>query len=353
VWLVAGVLALQPLTGCKKQADSGGGDGGMVVPVVAVEAKQRPVTESLSLVGTLAANEAVEIQAETDGIVQEILFREGQRVEEGQLLLRLDETKFAAAVAQVEGNFKLSEVNYERAKQLLKDKLISQQEFDQAAATFDVNQASVELHRRQLKDAWVFAPFAGVVGARTVSPGQVINRSTVLTSLVDLDTVKVEVNVPERFLSQVRVGQELDLEVAAFPGRQFKGKVYFVAPEVSPTTRTALVKALISNPQHELKPGMFANLDLTLQVRAAAVVIPESALVLQQDKATVFVVGADDVVQSKLVSVGLRMPGLVEITHGLQAGEKVIAEGTQKVRPGAKVLILPANNGSSGKAVGA
>jgi len=127
------------------------------------------------------------------------------------------------------------------------------------------------------------------------------------------------------------------LSVAAFGSKKFRGKVYFVAPEVDPLTRTAIVKAEVPNPQHELSPGMFANLDLTLKIRDQAIVIPESALVMQQDKMSVWVVGADDSVQPRPVIVGLRMPGLIEITQGLQSGEKVITEGIQKMRPGGKV----------------
>src|SRR4029077_6553599 len=188
------------------------------------------------------------------------------------------------------------------------------------------------------------APFSGVVGARYVSPGQVIAKDTRLTVLVDLDPVKAEVSVPERFLSQVRVGQELELSVAAFQNKKFRGKVYFVAPELDPATRTAVIKAQLPNTDRELKPGMFANLDLTLQVRDQAVVIPESALLLQQKNASVMVVGADDTVQFRPITVGFRMPGLIEVTHGLKSGERVITEGVQKVGPGAKVMVTVATN---------
>jgi membrane fusion protein (multidrug efflux system) len=337
VWpVLALVVCVVVISGCGKKPVAGGG-GGMVVPVVAVEAKRQPVTESLSLVGSILANEWVEIRSETEGTVQEINFQEGQQVTKGDLLIRLDETKFSTALAEAESSFKLSKANFERSEQLFKDRLVSQQDYDQAAAMYALNKATVERRKRDLKDTRLYAPFSGLVSARYVSPGQVIARDTRLTVLVDLDPVKVEVNVPERFLGQVRVGQELELSVAAFGNKKFRGKVYFVAPEVDPLTRTALVKAQIANAEHELRPGMFANLDLTLKVRDEAVVIPESALVQQQDKASVWVVGADDTAQPRAVVVGLRMPGFVEITGGLQSGERVITEGTQKVRPGGKV----------------
>ena len=220
----------------------------------------------------------IELKSEIDGTIQEILFREGQQVEQGQLLIRLDETKLAADVAEFESNFKLGQANFERARQLAQEKLISQSEYDQAAATFDVRQATLNRKQRELKDTRITAPFSGVIGARNVSPGQVIARNTLLTWLVDVDPVKVELNVPERFLGQLRLGQTLDLTVAAFGTNQFHGKVYFIAPAVDANTRTTLVKAEIPNPKLELKPGMFANLELNLQVRENAIVIPETAL---------------------------------------------------------------------------
>jgi len=333
--LAAGILAIA--AGCGKKAAAIPAGAQMVTPVIAVEAKRQPVIESLSLVGSLLANELVEIKSETEGTVQEIRFTEGQRVNKGDLLIRLDETKFSTALAEAESNFKLSKATFERYKQLMRDRLISQQDYDQAEATYELNQATVERRQRDMKDARIYAPFSGIVSTRYVSPGQVIARDTRLTSLVDLEVVKVEVSVPERFLSQVRLEQELGLTVAAFGSQKFIGKVYFVAPEVDPITRTALVKAKIPNPEHELRPGMFANLDLTLKVRDQAVVIPESALIVQQDKMSVWVIGTDDTVQPRSVVIGLRMPGLVEITEGLQSGERVVTEGTQKVRPGGKV----------------
>lgn len=345
--LVVCLAVAQFVAGCKKKPAGGpGGPGGGGMPamqVVAVEAKARPVTESLSLVGSTAANEMVAIKSETEGIIQEILFDEGKKVEKGQMLIRLDETKLAAAVAEAESNFKLSRANFDRTKQLLTDKLISQQEYDQVAATYDLNQATLELKKRQLKDARINAPFAGVAGVRNISPGQVITKETILTWLVDLDTVKVEVNVPERYLQQLKVGQALKFSVAAFPGEKFKGEVYFVSPQINETLRTALVKAKIPNADHKLRGGMFASLELSLQVRDSAIVIPEPALISNGDSFSVFVVGADNKAEMRPVHVGIRMAGQAEVTKGLAAGEKVVVEGVQKIGPGSPVKLAPAD----------
>jgi membrane fusion protein, multidrug efflux system len=342
--LLLSALALGLMTGCKKPAGAGGAAGTMAMPpiqVVWIEAKRQPVTESLSLVGTIAANETVEIKAETEGIVQEINFNEGERVEKGHLLVKLDESKLAALLAEAEAGLKLSQANYERAKELFKGRLISQQEYDQAASTHAVNEASADLKRRQLRDARVFAPFAGMVGARQISPGQVITRATTLTWLVDLDTVKIEVHIPERYLRRIANGQALEFAVAAFPDEKFKGDVYFISPQIAEATRTALVKARIANSDAKLRGGMFASLDLTLQIRDSAIVIPEPALMSNGDKFSVFVVDTNGIAQPRGIQVGLRLAGKAEVLEGLKAGDKVIVEGTQKVRPGAPVKLAP------------
>jgi membrane fusion protein (multidrug efflux system) len=341
-WLILLSVALGA-AGCKPKGGDGGPPGGGMPPVqvVVVDARVQSVTESLSLVGSITPNEMVEIKAETDGIVQEINFREGERIEQGRLLVRLDDTKLAAALAQAEANLKLSEATHERAKQLFKDKLISQQEYDQAASTHAVNQASVDLQRRQFKDARVLSPFAGIVGARQISPGQVITRNTILTWLVDLDTVKVEVHVPERFLRQLQIGQPLEFSVAAYPDEKFRGEVYFISPQILEATRTALVKARIPNAAAKLRGGMFASMELKLQIRDSAIVIPEPALMSNGDRFSVFVVDKDNNAQVRPVEVGIRLAGKAEVLKGLNPGEKVVVEGVQKLRPGGPVKLAP------------
>lgn len=331
--------AIALLAGCKKP-DATKSAAPQVMPptqVIAVEARREAVAESLSLVGTLAANEWVEIKAELEAAVVEVGFDEGKPVTKGQLLFRLDESRLTAALAEAEVNLKLSKVNYDRAQQLLRDKTISQQEFDQLASRFESMQAAIAVKQREMKDTKIHAAFAGVMGARSVSVGQVIKKDTTLGMLVDLSPVKVEVSVPERFLSLLKLDQTIELRVAAFPGRKFAGQVYFIAPQVDTHTRTALVKAKIANTDFALKPGMFANLDLTLQLRADAVVVPEPAIMVNADRAMLYIVDKDMNAQLRPVKLGVRQAGVVEILEGVEAGQLVIVEGVQKVRPGAKV----------------
>jgi membrane fusion protein, multidrug efflux system len=327
--------------GCKKKEGAAGSSVSPPTAVIAAEARRQPIAETLALVGTLAANEFIEVKSETDGMIAEILFEEGRPVKKGDLLIRLDDSKLSASLAEAEANLKLTTATYERAQELGRSKLIPQQEFDQAASAFQASKATVELRRRQLQETRIDAPFSGVAGSRSISPGQVISKNTVLTWLVDLSVVKAEFNVPERFLNEVKAGQAVELSVAAYPQERFAGEVYFLAPQVDPNTRTLLIKARIPNPKHRLKPGMFANLDLTLTLRPEATVIPESALLSQGSRTSVFVIDSNSNAQIRPVKVGLRIPDHIEILSGLQPGEKVVAEGLQKVRPGGAVKAAP------------
>jgi membrane fusion protein (multidrug efflux system) len=323
------------------QADGAGAADAPGLPVVAIDARRQPVVESVSLVGTLAANEAVEVQAETDGIVREILFQEGQPVQRGDLLLQLDDTKLTADLAEATAKLKLYEADFARARHLLEDRLISQQEYDQAASAFEAGQATVELRKRQLHDARVTAPFAGTTGARRISPGQYITRNTVVTWLVDLDPVKVEMNIPERFLSKTQVGQVVEFEVTAYPEQNFEGELYFIDSRLDLATRTALVKTQVPNPDGQLKAGMVANLELNLVLREDAVVIPEAAIMNDGDTTFVYLVNEEQQVVLRPLVIGQRLPRWVEVIEGLTGGETVIVEGHQKIGPSMKVTVMP------------
>jgi len=342
------LLTALALTGCDRAAAEKNAKsapaGPPVIQVIAVKAEKRPVKEALALVGTLAANESVEIKSEIDGVIQEILFKEGDTVKKGQLLVRLDETRLAASLAEAEANFALSKANFERSKALLKGELISQQEYDQTVAGYQGNEASVAIKKRELKDTRIYAPFDAVASSRNVSPGQVISKNSIITYLVDIDPVKAEFNVPERFLGQLEPGQRVEVNVAAFPGRMFGGSVFFVSPFIAPDTRTALVKARLPNEARELKPGMFANLELELALRENAIVIPEAAIsqIREGNRGMIYVIDDNSTVQLRAVTLGVRLPRFVEVVEGLKEGEQLVVEGVQKLGPGAKVKLAPA-----------
>lgn len=339
--MIAGALAplALVLAGCGGGKDGGGGPPpGYKSRVKAETARVEPLQERFPLVASIAPFRGIIVQSEIDGTVESIGFEEGQRVTKGQLLYKLDTRKLEASLAEAEANFKLAEQNRDRAVAMFEQRTISAQEYDQTLSAYEGRKATLDLMRQQLKDSEIRAPFEGLTGARLVSPGQVITKSTPLTTLLDIDPVKVDFRVPERLLSQVRTGQQIVFRVAAYPGEEFRGEVYFIDPEVDAETRTVLVKALHANEDGRLRPGMFGNLELVLRVREQAVTVPESALIRDGDSVMLYIIDGEGNAQPVPVDVGTRLPGRVEILKGLQGGEQVIFEGTQKIGPGAPVV---------------
>ena len=327
-------------SGCGKQGGAGGGPpGGMAVHVVGFAAKRQPLEESISLVGTVMANEAVELRSELDGTIEEIDFEEGQPVTKDQVLARIDQKKLQASMAEADARLQLAKSTLERYTALAESRAVSQQEVDQAQATYETDKATLDLMQAQLEDAVVRAPFDGIIGERRISAGQYITKGTTITSLIDPDPMKAEFRVPERYIAQIAAGQPVQMTVAAYPDETFSGKVYFVGPEVEESTRTVLVKALVPNGEGKLRSGMFANLRLVMQIRKDALVIPETALIVQGQHTIVFVVDERNTVQPRPVKPGARLAGLVEVVDGLRAGETVVIEGTQKLGPGANVVV--------------
>lgn len=326
--------------GCSRKDPADSAGAAMTVPVRVAGAVEKALDDKITVVATIAASESVDIVAETDGRVEIIGFDEGQSVTNGQMLFQLDQAKMAASLAQAEANLSLAETNFKRSEALLANNTISKQEFDQASSAFALNRATVELTRRQFEDTLIIAPFDGIMGTRFVSPGQVINKNTRLSSIVNIDPAKVEFKVPERYVGALMTGQAVSIKTQAYPNDIFEGSVFFVDPSLDTDTRTVLVKAAVKNADSRLKPGMFGTLDLTLHVRDKAVVIPESALILRGDSAFVWTVDAGGVVGMAPVDVGIRLHGEVEITKGLSGTDTVIIEGTQKVGPGSRVIAV-------------
>ena len=328
------IIAAGIAAGC---SGGGGPQGGFAVQVVVEKAKQQPINETIPLVGTLAANESVELKSEVDGKVERINFREGQRVKAGHVLFVIEGAKLAAQVGQAEAQFNLSQANLKRSEALVQNQTISKQEYDQAVSRYQSDKATLELVRQELSDATIRAPFSGTIGARLVSPGQVVAKGTKLSTLIDSNPMKVEFTVPERYAGKLKKGLKVGVKVAPHPGQEFQGRVYFVSPEVDSQTRTVLVKARIPNKKGKLSPGFFANLDLRLGVIEKAVIVPESALMKQADQVQLYVVSNEKSAELRTVQTGIRLEGLVQIVEGVAPGELVISEGNQKVRPGAPV----------------
>lgn len=326
-------------SGCGKSG-AGGPPPEVAMEVVIEKAVAEPVEDVLTAVGSVEANERVELKPKTAGLIEAIHFVEGQRVKQGQKLFELDARKEAASLAQAEAEEKLAQANVTRSKTLVGTKAISQQEFDQLESQLAVKAATRRLEQERLAERTIVASFDGELGPRVVSPGQYVNVGTLLGTLVDDSQVKIRVRVPERQMALVRAGQEGRLRVAAYPERVFTARIDLINPEVDETTRTVEVRLLAPNPEAILKPGMFARVELLAGTRPQAVVIPESALLASLDQFSVYVV-ENGAAKLKPIKLGVRMPGKIEVREGLSAGQPVVVSGTQKLVDGMKVVAAP------------
>lgn len=311
---------------------------GNAVAVIALPVKAERLTSQINALGTARANEAVEITSKASNIVTVIRFEDGQRVQRGQVLLELDSVQARADLAAAEAASAESASQVKRSRELIATKVISDAQFDTLEATMKANEARVASARSRVEDTIIRAPFSGRVGLRRVSVGSLVNPGTIITTLDDISVIKVDFSVPENFLSGLREGLTVAATAAAFPGREFAGKVSGVDSRIDPVSRSVTVRANVPNADLSLKPGMFLNVTLSRDSHEA-LVVPEAALVPEQSRQFLFVVEDGRAVRRE-VRIGRRQPGRVEIVDGLRIGEVVIVEGTQKVREGGSVRIV-------------
>ncbi|WP_447978644.1 efflux RND transporter periplasmic adaptor subunit [Candidatus Nitrospira bockiana] len=309
---------------------------GFAMPVEVAPVTIGPISETLTAVGTLAANESVMIRPEIPGRVTRVNFREGQAVEQGRVLIELDAGELEAQLAQAAANREIARLNYDRMKRLIANDNVSRQELDQAATTLKAAEANYRLFEERLSKTRIRSPFAGHLGTRRVSPGDYVQPGRDIVNLEDLTTVKIDFMVPETYFSRLSVGQQVRVHVDAFAGTAFTGEVYSIDPRVDELSRTVRVRARIPNPGVKLRPGMFANVSLVLGRTEDALLIPEEAVVPQQDNASVFRV-EEGVARLTEVKLGARERGLVQVVEGLKASDTVVRAGHQKIRDGLPV----------------
>jgi len=309
------------------------------MPVRASLAKAAPAVDEVNAIGTLRADEAVTLRPEIAGRIAEIRFREGQRVERGAVLVRLDQAEYAAVLASSRAQEGLEAQRLERAEDMRNKGFIAQQALDEQRANHVRALAKVREDEARLKKTEIRAPFAGVAGLRQVSEGAYVAAGTDIARLEKLDELKLDFRVPESYVGRLKPGQSVRMQLDAYAAQSFPGKVYAIEPAVDETTRTVLVRARIPNPDRKLRPGMFARVAAQLAVRENAVWVPEQAIVPRGQDSFVFRV-SDGKVELVKVQTGNRKVGEVEIVKGVAAGDQVVTEGTQRIGPGSAVTVM-------------
>jgi membrane fusion protein (multidrug efflux system) len=312
--------------------------------VIVSEAVIKPFPLSAEALGNARANEAVEIRPQITAAIVEILFEEGQKVAKGDILARLESSEPLADLAAAKAALVDSESQYRRSNELFKTRVVSESQLEQLEAKRDADLAAVNAAQARLDHTVIRAPFAGQLGLRRVSLGSIVGPTTVITTLDDTSSIKLDFNVPEVFLARLAPGLTVTAHSAAWPDLTFSGEVTTIDTRVDPVSRTVIVRALLPNDDQRLRAGMFLTVTV-LKEDVESLMIPEQAIVPERSNQYVLVVGPDNVVERRRVESGRRRPGEVEILDGLQAGERVITEGTQKARPGQQVEILPGHSG--------
>jgi membrane fusion protein (multidrug efflux system) len=335
------ILSMPLFAACddEPQGRPAGGWGG-AAKVVTQQIELRPLVDEIEALGTAKANESVEIRPRISSLVTRILFEEGQFVEQGDLLVELENSEIRAGLALAEASLSESRSLYNRSKELESTQAISASNLEALLAQVKVDEANVEAARAKLSHTRVRAPFSGRIGLRRVSPGSFVNTDSVITTLDDVSVIKLDFSVPETFVNVVRRGMNIAAHSLVFPELDFNGTVASIDTRLDPVSRAVEVRAVIPNDDGMLKPGMFMTVDLQRD-RGDVMMAPEQAIVPEGSRQYVYVV-SDGLVEKRQVQLGRRIPGYVVIAEGLAAGESVVTEGTHKVRDGAPVETLEA-----------
>ena len=361
-------MALLVGGGCAENegADQAPSDEPQAVPVTATPVEARTLRETVRGVGTLRAKAQVEVRPELAARVLEIGFEEGRRVEQGQLLIRLDASQLEqeakareAELSAARSRLTEAESRARRFASLVETNAVSQDEYEAAQSNFEAAQAEVQRleaelarTRESLEDTVIRAPFAGVISESDVDVGDYVAVGDQLATLYRTDVLEVAFTLPERYMGRVQQGQPVSATVSAYPERPFEGEVVYVSPSIDERTRDFLVKAEVDNGENLLKPGTFATAVVTVDVRENRAVVPEQALVATRQGYIVFVIGEDGQVQQRQVRLGLRQPGLAEIREGVAVGESVVSSGHMNIADGMPVQVaetepLPGGEGES------
>jgi membrane fusion protein (multidrug efflux system) len=336
--------------GCARSAKPAAATSATLQPVEVVAISRRNLSEAINLVGSVAANETAQIRAEIAGQIREILFNEGERVTRGQVLVKIDDSELVSQAAQAAAAFRLAELNLERTENLARNNLISQADTDGVRSEYGSSKAALALLRTRLAKTQLKAPFDGIAGSRAVSVGDYVSSSTAtsaITTINDLSRLKIEFQVPERFLNKVKPGAAFTVQArSGGVPTLMAGEVYFVSAIIDRTTRSSEVKGYLTKPPDQIKPGMFANVELVLEVRQGVLTVPEGAiLVTPRGPQVIAVVMKEGAATADFVPVvlGLRSRGLVEIEPvdpaRLREGQPVVAAGVGALIlfPGAKL----------------
>src|SRR6056297_925135 len=339
--LVLGALAypkLKPFFQSNNaQAQGGPGGGGASLQVEAVVMEPQTIEDRIFSSGSIQANEVVELSSESSGIITGIFFEEGREVESGELLIKINDSELQAQKQRANFRLNLAEQREERQRRLLERGGISQDDYDATLNEVNVLRSELRLINAQIEKTEIRAPFTGILGLKYASPGAYITPSSRIASLQEVNPVKIDFSVPERYISKIREGISINFTVQGVDST-FTGEVYAVEPRVDTETRTLQIRALSENDENLLYPGAFANIELILDQINDALMVPTISVIPELNAQKVFV-SNNGVVEQRMVSTGIRTSEKVQILNGLERGDVVLTTGLLQVRPGMEVNV--------------
>lgn len=314
--------------------------GVTVAPARLVEFADR-----IEALGTLAANESVDLTATVTETISAINFDDGDRVEKDQVLVEMTSREQHAQLEEATSTANEARRQYQRIKPLAAEGTAAQSLLDQRQREWQTARARLAAIESRLADRLIKAPFEGIVGLRDISVGALVQPGDLITTLDDDRVMKLEFPVPATYLDVLHPGLEVTATSRAFAGRSFTGSVSAVDSRVDPVTRSIRVRALLNNPERLLKPGILMYVELLKDPREA-LVIPEESLLPLGEQQFVFIVSADNTVEKRELRIGGRRPGLVEVVEGLADGDQVVTHGHMQITPGQPVTITAVDDGS-------
>jgi membrane fusion protein (multidrug efflux system) len=312
------------------------------VPVIIQKIETGRIVDRVEALGTLRANEKVEITATVTDTITAIHFEDGQRVNKGDILIEMTSEEEHALLEEEKSTHAEAKKQYDRWEQMINAGATSKAQFDERRRDLNTAQARLRAIESRLQDRLIIAPFSGVVGLRNVSVGALIEPGDLITTLDDDSVMKLDFSVPAIHLAAIHQGLAIEARSPAYAGRIFTGRVDSIGSRIDPATRAIVVRAILENSEKLLKPGLLMNVTLQKNPRDA-LIMPEEALIPSGRTNYVFVVQPDaspPVAKRREVQIGTRRIGEVEIVSGVEAGEFVVIHGTQRVRPGQPVDII-------------
>ncbi len=319
----------------------GGPGGGMGGPaqVSVTTVQSRVFTDSIDVIGVAKGRQSVTLTAAATQLVDRVRFTDGQAVAKGAVLVELKDTEQNAGLAQAQARLVQAQRDFDRWKTLAAQGFASKTALDQREATYLSARADVQAAQARQADRTIRAPFAGVVGLSDIAPGALINPGSAIVTLDDISTVRVDFEIPDRYLASLREGQPINAKADAYPGETIAGRIAKLDTRIDERTRAITARAEFPNPGRRLKPGMMMRVAIARGQRQG-LAVPEAALLVQGDSAFVYVLnrqGDRTSAEQRPVRTGARQDGFVEILDGVKAGDRLVADGLNKLQPGQPV----------------